>query len=356
MQRLKQLFKKEEEKELKEVTESEELRRYFMQFGLVAAKEAKRPEKVSAAIERIASRTIGAAARPDRHQARMIANALFSGVIKRSPEAFAPVKAAVDSSGMKMLPASYASLIMGGSLIGAALGLVFSVFYALALAPNIMMAVLGIFLFPFVGLVGTFALMYAYPFYRRNQRRIDIDTNLPFAINQMSAVAASGVPPDRMFELLVEFKEYGTVSEEAENIVKRVKGLGEDITVAIRAVAAKTPSISLKEFLYGVLSIIEGGGDLRGYLREMASISLFNYKLARKRYLETLSTYADIYTAILIAAPLFLVATLAIINILPGAAIAGLDVNTVMTLGTYVGIPLVNVIFLIFLTLTQPKL
>jgi len=353
---LKKLFGKGKGRAVAETTEAEELRKFFEQRGLIASKKKEKAETFSEMTERIAERAMAASVAPDRKRGKMLLNALFLGMIRRSPEAFSPVRDAVSASNMKILPDTYASLMIAASIAGGIAGIAGAATYAVIFKPPLMTAALAVTLLPVAALVGTFGLFYLYPFSRLNQKKVDIEANLPFAINQMAAVAASGVPPYRMFELLVEFKEYGAVSEEAENIVKRVSGLGEDITVAIRAVADKTPSVSMKELLYGILAIIEGGGDIKSYLKEMASIALFNYKLARKRYLETLSTYADIYTAILIAAPLFLVATLAIINILPGATLAGLDVNTVMQIGTYLGIPAVNIIFIAFLALTQPKL
>lgn len=288
---------------------------------------------------------------------KVLVNAVFGGVIGISPPAFERLKEVVDAGDIKILPETYISVMAASSLFA----FVVSFFAMMVATTSILKWPLIVDIFAVLGIswavgVAAFGLFYIYPFHRLNQKKISIDANLPFAINHMAAVAASGIPPEKAFEMIVEFREYEAVSDEAENIVKRITVLGEDITVAIRAVAAKTPSQQFKELLYGILSTIEGGGNLKEYLKEMASLALFNYKLARRRYLETLSTYADMYTAILIAAPLFLVATLAVMNIVPGASFGGMDINRILEISTYGVIPAVNIIFLVFLTVTQPRM
>jgi flagellar protein FlaJ len=202
---------------------------------------------------------------------------------------------------------------------------------------------------------GCFCLFYTYPFYTANKRKRDIAVNLPFAINHMAAIASSGVPPLILFRLLMGFEEYGEISKEARRIIERVDVFGQDITSAIRNVAMRTPSKEFEELLYGIVSIITTGGDLKRYFKVMADKALFEYELSRRRYTEILSTYADFYTALLIAAPLFLIAILSIMNLV-GGELAGMTIGEAMTLGVYGLIPVLNIAFLIFIHLTQPKM
>ena len=124
---------------------------------------------------------------------------------------------------------------------------------------------------------------------------------------------------------------------------------------AVKTVAATTPSEQLKDFFEGLESNVESGGDINNYLRQKSDESMVNYELERRKYVETVSTYSDIYTGILIAAPLFFVAALSLVGML-GGAIGGMDVNLVIVLGTYIVIPLLNILFLIFLQATQPEI
>jgi flagellar protein FlaJ len=101
------------------------------------------------------------------------------------------------------------------------------------------------------------------------------------------------------------------------------------------------------------VSIIETGGDLSKFLENASKEALFDYKLKRESYLQTLSMYADIYTAVLIAAPLFFVSVLSIMALV-GGQVLGLDVPTALRLGIYGIIPIMNIAFLAFIHYTQP--
>ncbi len=198
------------------------------------------------------------------------------------------------------------------------------------------------------------SIFYTYPFMKIRERRRKTTVNLPFAINHMSAVATSGVPPARIFELIAASGEYDEVGVEVKKIVDFTNIFGYDLLTAIKAVASTTPSLVFRKFLEGLVSTIETGGDLVAYFRQQANEAALTYKLERQRYNETVSTYSDIYTGVLIAAPLFFIAAMAMINLL-GGSLGGMGVGTVMALGSYVAIPLLNIGFIIFLQMTQPE-
>ena len=130
---------------------------------------------------------------------------------------------------------------------------------------------------------------------------------------------------------------------------------GYDILTALRAVALVTPSQQFKEFIDGFVSTIETGGDIKEFLTQKSQEALLNYRLERQKYVESLGTYSDIYTGVLIAAPLFFVVALSLVSVL-GGKIGGVSVNTIITIGTYLVIPAMNILFIIFLELNQPEI
>ncbi|MFP4116423.1 MAG: type II secretion system F family protein [Candidatus Aenigmatarchaeota archaeon] len=199
-----------------------------------------------------------------------------------------------------------------------------------------------------------FIFVYYYPIQKSKSRAKSIKNNLPFAINHMAAIASSKVPPYVIFKLLAEFEEYGQVSREAQKIVRDVDVFGHDITTALKQAAGRTPSKEFQEFLSGLISVEETGGNLVEFLEVQADEAMFDYKQKRKRYLDSLSTYADFYTAVLIAAPLFLVAVLTIMSMV-GGEVLGMNIEDAMTLGIYGAIPLMNTAFIAFIHFTQPE-
>ena len=109
-----------------------------------------------------------------------------------------------------------------------------------------------------------------------------------------------------------------------------------------------------KDVLDGIVNTITSGGDLKEYLNAMADEALTTYKLERQKAVEQIGTYSDIYTTILIAAPLLFFVTLAIIQTM-GGELGGISVATISSFGTYLVIPLMNVGFIIFIDAVQPK-
>jgi len=248
---------------------------------------------------------------------------------------------------IRILSNTYVNVMFLFSLLSFVLGtVVFTILYA-----SIWSGLLAGLIF----LAGIFTSFYYYPINTMRSRIRSIKTNLPFAINHMAAVVNSGVAPVHMFRLIADSKEYGEIVIEIEKIVEFVDLFGYDLTSAIGSVASTTPEKGFKDFLDGMITTIGGGGDIGSYLKEKADASLHTYQLERQKYIETISTYSDIYTGLLIAAPLFFVIALALVSIL-GGTIMGMPVDMVIALGTYIIIPLLNIVFIVFLELTQPMI
>lgn len=197
-------------------------------------------------------------------------------------------------------------------------------------------------------------VFYSYPNYLITSKRKSIETNLPFAANHMGALAASGVPPHLMFKMLTDVAEYGEIAGECSRIVRNIELFGMDLITSVRNVAKRTPSEQFRIFLSGIVATITTGGDLRAYLKTAASEALSDYRLRRERYIANLATYADFYVGVLIAAPLFFISILSLLAIV-GGQIAGFSLPSLLLIGIFIIIPLLNIAFLMFVHFTQPS-
>lgn len=296
-------------------------------------------------------------------------NALFGGIADQYEYVFEDLKSDLQEADVNLLFRTYISEMFAISLLATLSGLGIAIVLDLfAPIPFLIKASL-FFALPIILGTGAFAAMYIYPSWKATKRAADIKSNLPFALNHMSAVAGSGVPPSAMFGLLVNFEEYGEISAESRKIVTKVHAFGEDITTAIRDVAKETPSEDLEEILYGIVSTIETGGSLQAFLEESASRTLFDYRIERRKQIERLTTFASFYTALLVAAPLFLITILAILEVI-GGELFGLPIKSscgvlgglmgqcalgVIDIGAYFLIPFANTAFIIILEVTQPE-
>jgi pilus assembly protein TadC len=275
-------------------------------------------------------------------------------LIDSFPEFFRYLYNSLRLANIKMLSNTYVNVMVFMSLFATIITFpIFILFFAF-LGNPFLMVMLKSFLISVVAGGITFFAFYYYPYSRVAQRAKNIKANLPFAINHMAAVAASGVPPVKMFKLIAQSKEYGEISTEIEKIVEYIELFGYDLLTALKSAAATTPSEDFKEYMDGIVSNIESGSDIKVYMNEKSKEALLEYELERQKYSETISTYSDIYTGILIAAPLFFVAALSLVSIL-GGVVGGIPVDTLIVIGTYLIIPLLNIGFLVFLQFTQPE-
>lgn len=207
--------------------------------------------------------------------------------------------------------------------------------------------------FPVFSASIVFFFLYLYPVQKSSKIRNSIDRNLPFALSHMAAISSSGIPLEFMFEMLTGFREYGEISKQSGLIIRNIKTFGMSSVNAIEDVIKRTPSPSFRQVLSGMKSTIEKGGNLTEYLDEMANRSLFEYRMKRENYLKTLSTCADLYTAVLISAPLMMIVVLGIMSVI-GGDIMGMAATDLIFLMTWVIIPLLNIVFMALLHVTSP--
>lgn len=275
--------------------------------------------------------------------------------IESFPEFFENLYKSLRNANIKIISNTYVNIMFFMMIVMFFVSTIFSLFIFIVYNPSIFIAFLKALMVGLLSMLITFFIFVKYPDSKSSWRRRSINANMPFAITHMSALATSGVSPQKMFELIAKTGDYGEVSIELREIVDYINVFGYDLLTAIRTVAQTCPSPTLKEFFEGFVSTIETGGDLNSFLTQKSEEAILTYRLERQQYVEAISTYSDIYTGVLIAAPLFFVSALALISIL-GGKMGGLTIDVVMVLGTYLVIPALNVMFLLFLILTQPEI
>jgi len=273
--------------------------------------------------------------------------------MKYFPERFASLKEELTQSSLNIVFESYVGKMLFYSALSFVLVFIYLTIGLVIFGFPLWFSLIGSLIISALAAFVVFTAFYSYPFQILTSKKRSIESNMPFAINHMSAIVASGVPPHVMFKLLTDVREYGEVATEANRIVRNVEVFGMDVTAAIREVANRTPSLEFKQLLQGIVATISTGGDLRRYLHNAAREALADYRLKREKYITTLSTYADFYTAVLIAAPLFFISILSVMALI-GGQMMGMSIPMAMNLGIYILIPLLNVLFVMFIHFTQP--
>jgi len=284
---------------------------------------------------------------------RKIATKLFGWLPKRYPGITKILKSTLPKSGIIISANNYISSVFFTVFIVYFLSLItVIILHTTVLEFNIFLMILSIIFIPLITSLVMFILGIFYPFQKAMSRGRSIDTNLPFAIAHMGAIAASGIPPSAIFKLLSGFKEYDVLSEEMEKIVRNIESFGLDPLSSMKEVAKRTPSEKFKQLLFGLVSTIEGGGDLKTYLKNAGEQSLFTWRMRREKYLQQLSAYAEFYTGLLIAAPLFIISLFSVMYMIQ-PELGGFDILQLMKISIYILVPMLNLGFLMFLQATQ---
>ena len=279
---------------------------------------------------------------------------IFGRLADKYADYFKTIKESLYKADAKILFRTYLSIVFFLTSFVFILSFLVTLAFSIYLGLDILETILGLIILPTLFSLIIFFMYYLYPITSAQKRKNDIESNLPFALNHMAAIAGSGVPPRVMFKVISRFKEYGEISKEANKITRNVEVFGMDEMTSIKEVASKSPSSSFKDFLQGILTTIQIGGSLNSFLKEESEKAMFDYRIRRNKYVQQLEIYADIYTAVLIAAPLIFIIMLPVLSIMQGN-LFGLDITELINVGL-ISLAALNLIFLMFLQVTQPKM
>jgi len=280
---------------------------------------------------------------------------------------FNELKEALTKGNFTILTSSYISMIFLTTLLSVFAGIILTLFFLLigisTASPfiylvdfseaNILLRLLKvIWLIPVIPLI-TFLTIYFYPSMERDSLERNIDYELPFATIQMSAIAGADIEPSNIFRIITLSKEYPYIRNEAKKLMNQINLYGYDLVTALRNIAIASPSRSWADLINGISTTIRSGGDLARYLNKKSETLLFEYKLKREKATKSAETFMDIYISVVIAAPMLMMLLLIMINI------SGIGINITIPALTIIVISivgLINIIFLVFLHLSQRKI
>ncbi|TET62801.1 hypothetical protein E3J49_07345 [Candidatus Bathyarchaeota archaeon] len=196
---------------------------------------------------------------------------------------------------------------------------------------------------------------YIYPTYRADKLRRALDDESTFTTGYMAILASAGVSPEKIFYSISNLSVPLTISEEAKNVVRDINLFGLDIISALKETSKRTPSESFREMIEGFVSTIHSGGNLGAYLREKSEQYMKLKKIGLRKFSDTLSILSEFYVTLLVTGPLLLVIMLAVMAMLGGGSLGMLSPDLLLSMLTYLGIPLGSIIFLIILDTISPR-
>ncbi len=172
-----------------------------------------------------------------------------------------------------------------------------------------------------LGVSGIVALLfYINPSMRASARGSKMDYGVPFAATYLASISGSGLHPNDMFKILSQFESYGEIADEAKKIVTKTELFGADITEALASSAKESPSKRFSELLWGMITSIRSGTNLREYLHEKSRKLMREYQRDLEEYSDSLGTFLQIYLTLIIVGSIF---TLVVTSIMSAFGLAG---------------------------------
>ncbi len=261
---------------------------------------------------------------------------------------FGDLGPSMQKAGLKISLHSYVSLMVLLSGISFAAGFSTTLIVALVLALPILLTVLFAFGVSILSGALVFGVLYGLPSFLATSRRKRMDLELPYVTTHLSILAQAGMPPARMFKLLEDSRTTPQVASEANEIVRDVEILGDDIITALEAERTRSPSKVFAEILEGLVATIRSGGNMKGYLLDSTRAMMDLRRVAAKQLLETLAAFAEVYVTLLIVFPLLIIVMFSVMALI-GGGLGGFSVITMMSLVTYGIIPLSAAVVLVML-------
>ena len=276
---------------------------------------------------------------------------------------FRKLKRDLIKSNIEFVPATYISVIFFTTIMSVIASLfitLFFLFFNLSALPPFITSIeesigirfLKIFWILFVIPALTFIFVYVYPSLEKKSLETKINRELPFAAIHMSSISGSMIEPSKIFNIIISTKEYPNLEKEFIKLQNEINIYGYDLVTALRNRSFNSPSRKLADLFNGLATTITSGGNLPEFFKERSQTLLFEHRLEMEKQLKTAETLMDIYISVVIAAPMVLMLVLMMMRISGlGIALSPSMISLVMILA----VSLVNIFFLTFLHIKQPK-
>lgn len=277
---------------------------------------------------------------------------IFKPIVIKMQDTFKPLDAKLKIARIDASYEKYGAFILLISTIVSIVSFVFlSVFGSLLLGVRLLNFLIY-FILSVLFSVATALFLYFYPQFKISERKSKIDNALPFITIYLSTIIKSGLPPQNMFKLLSNLKQYKTVCREARKINSDIEGLGMDLPHALNRAIARSPSASWTELLAGLRNSITVGGDTGKYLEEKSKGYIQHYKRRLEEFSRLLALLMNIYITTVIVGLIFFVVISSLM-----VTIGGISVNVIkftQYLIVFVGLPMITAIFITVIKSASP--
>ncbi|MEM0466621.1 MAG: type II secretion system F family protein [Candidatus Thermoplasmatota archaeon] len=241
---------------------------------------------------------------------------VFSGVFEKMNISETSKNRLLEKADISMVYQEYYSMVLMNILIGFIASFSTTLFLYL-LVPHPTTALLLLVVTSLVPvLIGLIYIQL--PASKAKSRGKNIDRYLPYVANFVNTMSAAGISPSEIFGTLAGIELYGEVQKEAKKITTEIELMGIDTITALKHAIAISPSKKFKDFIQGIIGVIQSGSELGPYFERCVERYMFDDLEERKKNLESLAIMAESFVVTVIAFPLFLVIIISIMGLTSG--------------------------------------
>ncbi len=241
---------------------------------------------------------------------------LFAGLFAQLNVSESSKNRMLEKADISMVYQEYYAMVLMNIIIGFIVSFL-STLFLYTLVPNDITALLLFLVTSLIPVV--IGMIYIQlPAYRTKQRGKNIDRFLPYVTNFINTMSAAGISPSEIFGTLSSIKLYGELQKEAKKITTEIELMGIDTITALKNAIAISPSHKYKEFLQGIIGVIQSGSELAPYFERCVERYMYEDLQDRKKNLDSLAIMAESFVVTVIAFPLFLVIIISIMGLTSG--------------------------------------
>lgn len=201
----------------------------------------------------------------------------------------------------------------------------------------------SIFIF-FIAAYAAYLFFLTYPAVLKKSRATKINLLLHNAVAYIYAMRRGGAEMITIFRSIAEESAvYGEVAHEFRRVVRDTDYFGCDLITALRHLQETTPSEKLRDFLQDLVSVVESGGDVLGFLEGRVRVYQDEARFEQKSFLNTLQLAAESYVTLFVAGPLFIIIVMVVMGLMSSTPVAHLSVVV------YLLIPVGSLFFVLFI-------
>ena len=198
------------------------------------------------------------------------------------------------------------------------------------------------------------AIFIAYPIYRGDQRKKQIETSLVYTTGYMGVLAAGGISAERIFERVTQVEQHLPIRELASRAMANIRIFGLDVVSSLNDVILHSPSETFSKLLTSITNTLKTSGDLKSLLTFETQRLLHTKKEELKKTLNTMTAFGELYITGVVIGPIVFIVMITILSVM-GTVTFGISPVMQLNLLVFFGIPALSAVCIVILNGILPE-